>query len=208
MLSVLAALAVLAQAETATAAEAVVRPDWTSRPSAEDLARLYPPRAMRYDMEGRATVKCVVTGGGELSDCQITSELPAAEGFGEATLKLAPHFRMKSLDGDGQPVAGRPVRIPVRWVLPGRPIARFQRLQTAMACYGQVAHRAQQDPDAKDAWEATAYWSLVVASAAAGAGLRPLAYERALVDGHANARAGAPLQGAELDACLAEARKR
>lgn len=205
MLTVLAAFAVVAQAEPAP----IIHPEWTARPSARDLAQVYPDRAAKLNIEGRGTMMCVVTAAGELSNCQIVSEFPKGEGFAEATLKLAPLFRMKPIDAQGLPVAGRPQRIPVRWLLPGTPHPRMEKLEAAMACYGQVAQAAQRDPTAGGAWNAVAFWSMEVAVASAAAGIRPQAYAQALVDSQASAEAGTlrPPAGAELEACLAKVAK-
>ena len=96
----------------------ITRPDWAGRPSGEDLARYYPERAQRLEVEGRAVILCAVKDDGFLSDCEVTDESPEGMGFGAATLKLAPHFRMKPATIDGQPVHGASVRIPVNYKLP------------------------------------------------------------------------------------------
>ena len=72
----------------------IYRPDWLEKPSGDDMAAFYPPRAARRDISGKVTMVCQVKGDGRLSECRIASETPAGEQFGQAALRLAPKFRM------------------------------------------------------------------------------------------------------------------
>ena len=47
--------------------------------------------------------------------CHVTSESPAGHGFGDAALKLASKFRMRTRTADGHSVGGGWVTIPMRW---------------------------------------------------------------------------------------------
>ena len=108
-----------AQAQTPQDGPArITNPDWARRPSGDDVARYYPERAARLGLGGRATIVCKVRVDGSLTDCSVASEEPAGAGFGEATLKLAPMFRMTPQTRDGIPVDGASVRIPVVYSLP------------------------------------------------------------------------------------------
>ena len=97
----------------------VTTPDWVGKPTGQDFARLFPIGAQRENLEGQAVIQCGVSMEGRLADCRVTSEIPRDAGFGQATLQLAPLFKMRPLDRDRQPVVGRAIKIPVRWVLPG-----------------------------------------------------------------------------------------
>lgn len=82
------------------------------------MARYYPSRAARRDIEGRAVIGCHVTADGRLTRCSVDAESPSGEGFGEAALKMSRHFKMRPMTRDGVPVSGGVIRIPIRFALP------------------------------------------------------------------------------------------
>jgi protein TonB len=96
----------------------ISNPDWQRRPTGEDMARYYPDRAQRMEVEGSASLTCKVTARGTLEGCSVTGENPGDMGFGDAALKMSRLFKMRPMSRDGQPVDGGTVRIPIRFVLP------------------------------------------------------------------------------------------
>lgn len=95
-------------------------PEWLPPSGDASPLRYYPEAAQGKGLEGAATLNCIATGQGTLSDCRVQTETPAGEGFGEAALRMAPLFRMKPRDREGS-VKGRPVTIPIRFKLPTGP---------------------------------------------------------------------------------------
>lgn len=99
----------------------VTNPDWARRPTGDEVGRYYPEAAWREGVEGAATLSCRVEVTGSLKACAVVSETPAGAGFGDAALRLAPHFKMRPMTVNGQPVDGGSVRIPLAFRLPAEP---------------------------------------------------------------------------------------
>jgi protein TonB len=95
----------------------ITNPVWLEQPDARDYARYYPERAQEREVEGRATVECIVGADGRLS-CTVTSEDPPGYGFGDATLRVTRHFRIAPSTRDGVATSGGRIRRTVRWQLP------------------------------------------------------------------------------------------
>ena len=113
------------------AAEQLVPPRWTARPSAGDISRYYPPDARRRNVEGRALIACEVALDGALRACGVVSEEPSGQGFGSAALALAWAFRMTPQMRDGLPADGGRVRIPISFQLTDAAPARRRSDRTA-----------------------------------------------------------------------------
>lgn len=95
----------------------ITNPVWLEQPDARDYARYYPERAQEREVEGRATVECIVNANGSLA-CTVTSEDPPGYGFGEATLRVTRHFRIAPSTRDGVATSGGRIRRTIRWQLP------------------------------------------------------------------------------------------
>jgi hypothetical protein len=52
------------------------------------ISRYYPDVAMRMNIEGSATVRCVIKPAWRLDKCAVLSEEPAGWGFGNATVRM------------------------------------------------------------------------------------------------------------------------
>jgi TonB family protein len=113
-------LALLAAATAATAAAA--QPDrtanWLKRPTPEQIRSVWPIRAIRRGVSGKAEISCRVNVHGLTEDCQVISETPPGEGFGAAALMLTPQFVFKPAIVHGEPTPSQ-VRFPVNFVTQG-----------------------------------------------------------------------------------------
>ncbi len=66
-------------------------------------------------MPGRGIAECEVMVDGTLANCSVVAERPAGAGFGPATVRVAPRFKMAPPMLDGHPVSGVRVQVPLRW---------------------------------------------------------------------------------------------
>jgi TonB family protein len=111
-------LALVLMAAALTDGPQVTSPDWLSKPTGRDMARAYPRRAEEQNVIGRVYLTCRVTASGALDECKATEEDPPGYDFDKAALSVAPKFKMRPVDTEGRPVAGRSIHIPILFVLP------------------------------------------------------------------------------------------
>lgn len=95
----------------------ITNPQWITRPNGDDFARFYPRRALDSNIEGRASLSCLVGADGRLS-CTVLSEDPQNMGFGEAAVRISRQFRMRPQTVNGEPTAGGSIRLPIRFQVP------------------------------------------------------------------------------------------
>jgi protein TonB len=100
---------------TPVPSKVITDPTWISRPSADEMARFYPPAALDRNLGGVAVLNCMVGAGGKPLACIVTSETPPGHGFGAAAVKLSAFFKMKPRTENGQDVDGGVVRIAIRF---------------------------------------------------------------------------------------------
>jgi len=87
---------------------------WLEQPNARDYERYYPPRALERGQEARVQLDCIVDASGRIN-CTVTSEDPQGWGFGEASLRVARHFRLAPATVDGAPTSGGRIRRTIVW---------------------------------------------------------------------------------------------
>ena len=95
----------------------ITRPRWASQPSAAQLTRAYPARAIENGVSGTASLNCLVSASGTLSNCSVTSQTPPSAGFGRAAESLTRYFQMSPGTVDGQPIDGARVAFTVRFAV-------------------------------------------------------------------------------------------
>jgi TonB family protein len=91
---------------------------YLQKPGPNDMAYGYPAAAAHRSMQGEAVISCHIQADGRMRDCAVTREAPLGVGFGEASLRLMPLFRVDMSKGPGLVAAGKMISIPIRWLLP------------------------------------------------------------------------------------------
>lgn len=99
------------------AARVIRNPSWSRQPSADQMMRAYPDRALAAGMAGSASLTCLVEANGTVSGCTVVGETPAGQGFGRAAQQLSRYFRINPRTVDGAAEGSR-VAINLRFVPP------------------------------------------------------------------------------------------
>lgn len=103
--------------ETPRPPAVITNPSWSRQPSADQMMRAYPQRAITDGVAGSAALNCLVLPDGAVSDCNVTRETPGGYGFGRAALSLSRHFRVNPRTVNGAAEGSR-VNIGLRFNLP------------------------------------------------------------------------------------------
>ena len=88
-------------------------PNWLRKPTPQDIANVFPKKALADGVGGKAVIGCDVTVEGFLQNCKVLSESPKDYAFGAAGLQITPQLRMTPMMRGGKPVAGGTVQIPI-----------------------------------------------------------------------------------------------
>lgn len=94
---------------------------WKTKPNIVQLMRAYPEAPRLQRIGGRAELQCDIKADGALDACKVLSESPTGMGFGDAALSLSRTMTLHAQDRTGAEVAGRVLRVPIRWDPPRAP---------------------------------------------------------------------------------------
>jgi protein TonB len=101
---------------SSAAVDTYVKARWTRFPDANALGQYYPERAANDEVEGVATVECVVLDQAGHVSCRALSEVPGNYGFGKATVRMVQDKgRVDTSQGDVK--IGSVLRTSVKWQL-------------------------------------------------------------------------------------------
>jgi TonB family protein len=94
----------------------IADPFWESvKATRAEMQTYYPAAALADAASGVAIIECVVTPKGTLDPCKALREEPQGYQFGDAAVKLAARFRMKTTTRSGASAIGRVVRMPIEF---------------------------------------------------------------------------------------------
>jgi TonB family protein len=107
----------------ADAPATITMPKWVEKPTGADIAKYYPPEALKRGVGGRTVLTCRVGADGRLESCAVAKAEAIGDpslnmDFGTAALQLALIFRMAPEDRRQAKTAGGVVRIPILWLIP------------------------------------------------------------------------------------------
>jgi TonB family protein len=113
-------------------------PKWLHKPRAEDIAAVWPTKAMERGSGGKATIHCKVSAAGVLFDCKVVDEFPAGDGFGHAAIMVSSQFQLSPALQDGVPVVFDGVTIPIEFARLDAPTATRLRGASSLRDKGDV----------------------------------------------------------------------
>jgi TonB family protein len=102
--------------------------DLLKKPTTKEIESHYPNAALAKAATGSARIRCTATVDATLRNCSVVSESPAGLGFGDATVAMAPLFRMNPATKAGLPVDSE-VLIPLAFSMPSSMITNPEWLK-------------------------------------------------------------------------------
>lgn len=95
----------------------ITRANWVRQPTAEQMDRAFPDRAIQRGVSGSASLNCLVEVNGRVTDCRVTHETPGGYGFGRAAQSVSRYFQIspQTVNGSAQ---GSRVAMTVRFAAP------------------------------------------------------------------------------------------
>jgi hypothetical protein len=115
LLACFAALAFTTAVALAQDAPMMFVPSWEVQPSAAEIIRRYPAHALQQNISGVAILCCTANPDRSVG-CVVSSEYPAGEGFGNASVMASHAYRLTQQSHDD--LVGRPgtqVRLSMIW---------------------------------------------------------------------------------------------
>jgi protein TonB len=98
--------------------EAISQPHWAERgPSVRDYLTAFPQGAYRRDIEGRASLICLILSDRTL-DCRVDRESPPGLGFGAAAMTLSRAYVVRTVAEDPRLAPGSQIRVPFKFAIP------------------------------------------------------------------------------------------
>lgn len=126
MISLLLALALLAESTVDPSSRPTPQPEftsatgWLAKPKRLDFVWTYPDAAKASRSAGGAVMVCRVKPDGVLTDCLVEREWPLGLGFGQAAVEMRWRYRM-DVSGSRASAVGKFVRVRVAWPRPSSP---------------------------------------------------------------------------------------
>jgi hypothetical protein len=93
-------------------------PAWETQPSAAEIIRHFPSHALQQNISGIAILCCDANADRSVA-CRVSSEFPAGQGFGDASVQASHGYRLTQQSHDD--LVGRPgtqVRLSMIWTGP------------------------------------------------------------------------------------------
>lgn len=85
----------------------ITRANWVRQPTAEQMDRAFPDRALQRSVSGSASLNCLVEANGRVTDCRVTSETPGGYDFGRAAQSVSRYLQISPRTVNGSAEGSR-----------------------------------------------------------------------------------------------------